>query len=115
MTIEEVVRDIHALAADLENYERKYGILSETFYEAYRTGEEPADDAWVLDWSDWTGAYEISLRRHQEYQDLLGNLTAQTSLPEVLKRAARREPIELAHLNTKNSFTGCPLANCHWL
>ena len=42
MTIDEVVRDIHALAADLENYERKYGILSETFYEAYRAGEEPA-------------------------------------------------------------------------
>ncbi len=50
--IDEVVRDIHALDADLENYERKYGVLSETFYEAYSAGEEPADDAWVLDWSD---------------------------------------------------------------
>jgi hypothetical protein len=67
MTIDEVIRDIHALEADLENYERKYGILSETFYEAYRTGEEPADDAWVLDWSDWAGAYEISQRRRQKY------------------------------------------------
>jgi len=38
MTINEIVRDIHALEADLENYERKYGILSETFYEAYRMG-----------------------------------------------------------------------------
>ncbi len=45
MTIDEVVRDIHALAADLENYERKYGILSETFYKAYLAGEEPAEDA----------------------------------------------------------------------
>jgi hypothetical protein len=49
MTIDEIVRDIHALEADLENYERKYGILSETFYEAYSMGAEPADDAWVLD------------------------------------------------------------------
>jgi hypothetical protein len=32
MTIDEIVRDIHALEADLENYELKYGILSETFY-----------------------------------------------------------------------------------
>ncbi len=96
MTIDEVVRDIHALSADLENYERKYGILSETFYEAYCAGQEPADDVWVLDWSDWAGAYEISLRRHQEYQDLLRSLTSQTSLPEVLKRVARREPIKLA-------------------
>lgn len=45
MTIDEVVRDVHALEADLENYERKYGVLSETFYEAYSAGEEPADDA----------------------------------------------------------------------
>ena len=95
MTIDEVVRDIHALEADLENYERKYGILSETFYEAYQ-GEEPADDAWMLDWSDWAGAYEISRRRRQEYQDLMRSLTAQTPLSEVLKRAARREPIDLA-------------------
>jgi hypothetical protein len=96
MTIDEVIRDIHALEADLENYERKYGILSETFYEAYRTGEEPVDDAWVLDWSDWAGAYEISQQRRQEYQAMLRNLTAQFPLAEVLKRAARREPIELA-------------------
>ena len=52
MTIDEIVRDTHTLEADLENYERKYGILSETFYEAYSMGEEPADDAWVVDWSD---------------------------------------------------------------
>ena len=31
MKIDEVVRDIHTLDADLENYERKYGVLSETF------------------------------------------------------------------------------------
>lgn len=45
MTIDEIVRDSHALEADLENYERKYGILFEMFYEAYSMGEEPADDA----------------------------------------------------------------------
>jgi hypothetical protein len=95
MTIDEIVRDIHALEADLENYKRKYGILSETFYEAYSMGEEPADDAWVLDWSDWAGAYEIWLRRRQQYQDLIPYLTSQTPLSEVVKRAARREPLEL--------------------
>src|SRR6266571_3944817 len=95
MRIDEIVRDIHALEADLENYERKYGVLSETFYEAYCAGQEPDDDAWMLDWSDWAGAYEISQRRRQEYQDLMRTLTAQTPLSEVLTRAARREPIDL--------------------
>ena len=71
MTIHEIVQDIHALEADLGNYERKYGILSETFYKAYTAGDEPADDAWVLDWSDWAGAYETWLHRRQQYQDLI--------------------------------------------
>ncbi len=96
MTIDEVVRDIHALEADLENYERKYGVLSETFYEAYSAGEEPAEDAWMLDWSDWAGAYEIWLHRRRQYQDLIRNLSARSTLSEILKRAARREPLELA-------------------
>ncbi len=71
MTIDEVAPDIHALESDLENYEHKYGILSETFYEAYAAGEEPAEDAWMLDWSDWAGAYEIWLRRREQYRDLI--------------------------------------------
>lgn len=32
MTLQEVMTDIHALNEDLETYERKYGVLSETFY-----------------------------------------------------------------------------------
>jgi len=31
MTLQEIIVDIHALTADVEVYERKYGILSETF------------------------------------------------------------------------------------
>jgi len=75
MTIDEIVQDIHALEADLANYERKYNMLSEAFYQAYSTGGEPADDAWVLDWSDWAGADEALLHRRQQYQDLTRNLS----------------------------------------
>jgi hypothetical protein len=35
MTLDELLRDIHALEEDLLVFERKYGVLSETFYEAY--------------------------------------------------------------------------------
>jgi hypothetical protein len=96
MKIDEVVRDIHALESDLENYERKYGVLSETFYEAYSLGEEPAEDAWVLDWSDWAGAYEIWLHRREQYREMIRTLAAQTSLAELINRSARRAPLELA-------------------
>ncbi len=41
MELQEIVDDIHALREDIEAYERKYGVLSETFYESYMKGEEP--------------------------------------------------------------------------
>ena len=93
MTLDEILRDIHAMEEDLLTYERKYGVLSDTFYESYRNGDEPADDAWVLDWSDWAGTYEIWLRRRRQYQETMNALKAQTGLSSVIERAARREPI----------------------
>lgn len=71
MTLQDIISDIHALTEDIEVYERKYGVLSETFYESYSTGEEPEDDSWVLDWSDWAGAYKILLRRQEQYRRLI--------------------------------------------
>jgi hypothetical protein len=95
MTLDEIVRDIHALEEDLRTYERKYGVLSETFYSSYTAGEEPADDSWVLDWSDWAGAYELWLQRHDQYRRLMREVAAQTDLAEVIRRAARRERISV--------------------
>ena len=59
MTLDDILHDIHVLEQDLQTYERKYGVLSETFYESYMKGEEPADDAWVMDWSAWAGTYDL--------------------------------------------------------
>jgi hypothetical protein len=97
MTLQEIIVDIHALTADVEVYERKYGILSETFYELYTRGEEPTDDAWVLDWSDWAGAYKILLRRQEQYRHTIQTLRGQTQdLTSLIERAVRREPIPVA-------------------
>ncbi len=96
MTLDEILQDIHALEEDLLTYERKYGVLSETFYEAYANGEEPADDAWVLDWNDWAATYEIWLRRRQEYQTIMAALKERSTLAQVIERAAHREPISVS-------------------
>jgi hypothetical protein len=40
MTLSDVLQDIYALGDEMRAYERKYGVLSETFYEAYLSGEE---------------------------------------------------------------------------
>src|SRR3990172_4831572 len=94
MTLQDIIADIHALTEDLEVYERKYGVLSETFYESYMNGEEPEDDAWVLDWADWAGAYKILLRRQEEYRRTIKVLREQAkSLVDVIERTAQREPI----------------------
>jgi hypothetical protein len=97
MTLQEIIADIHALNEDFEVYERKYGVLSETFYELYLSGEEPEDEAWVLDWADWAGAYKILLRRQEQYRRTIETLRKQTpSLADVIERTSRREPIPVA-------------------
>ena len=97
MTLQEILADIHALNEDLEAYERKYGVLSATFYESYMSGEEPEDDAWVLDWADWAGAYKIWLRRQEQYRRAIQALRGQSqTLARVIERTARHEPIPVA-------------------
>ena len=96
MKLQEIIADIHALRDDLEDYERKYGVLSETFYESYLSGEEPDDDSWVLDWSDWAGAYKIWLRRQQQYRQTIQSLRIKSqSLMDVIERTSRHESISI--------------------
>lgn len=94
MTLQEIIADIHALNEDVEVYERKYGVLSETFYELYQSGEEPDNEAWVLDWADWAGAYKTLLRRQEQYRRTINSLRQQAqSLADVIERTSRRDPI----------------------
>ena len=69
MKIHEILLDIHALEDDLLKFERKYGIRSETFFTAYKRGEEPEDDAWVLDFTEWASVFTTWLKRQAEYRN----------------------------------------------
>ena len=69
MTLQELLADIHALEEDMLTFERKYGVRSETFYAAYESGEEPEDDAWVLDFGEWASVYRTWLARQAEYRN----------------------------------------------
>lgn len=96
MILQEILADIHSLNEDLEAYEIKYGVLSETFYESYSKGEEPEDDSWVLDWADWAGAYKIYLRRKEQYRNAICALQKQTqSLVGIIERTVRHEPLSI--------------------
>lgn len=74
MNLQETLADIHALEEELLEFERKYGLRSETFFAAYMSGEEPEDDHWVLDFSEWASIYRTWLVRLAEYRNVVQEL-----------------------------------------
>ncbi len=88
MTPYEILTDIHALEEELLEFERKYGIRSETFYPAYMNGEEPEDDAWVLDFGEWASVYKTWLERQAEYRNAIQRIQKQTASLSGLIRTA---------------------------
>jgi hypothetical protein len=97
MTLQEIIEDIHAMTQECEIYERKYGVLSETFYKSYTSGEEPEHEDWVMDWTDWAGAYKILLRRRIQYQQIIDQLRGQLpTFSTLVERTSHREPIRFA-------------------
>lgn len=96
MTLDDILQDIYALEDEMRTYERKYGVLSETFYESYVSGEEPPDDAWVRDWTAWASAYKVWLRRRGQYQTAIQSLQAEgQSFSRLIEKTARHEPIRI--------------------
>ncbi len=86
MELATIVKDIHRLNHVLERFERKYGIMSYTFYEVYNNGEEPENDAWVLDFEKWAGLYEVWQDRQQAYDNILQHTRREpSSLYEVVQ------------------------------
>lgn len=96
MTLDEILRDLHALREDLLVFERKYNIPTEVFFQAYCDGEEPVDSAWVLDWAEWAATYELLQERLGQYSDAVNRLLAGaqlSSLSQLMERTARHEPV----------------------
>jgi len=96
MTLEDILQDIYALEDEMRAYERKYGVLSETFFQAYSQGEEPPEEAWVRDWTAWASAYQLWLKRREQYQSAIKSQTRNRSIAEVIARTARHEPISIS-------------------
>jgi hypothetical protein len=78
MNVQEILADIHSLEEDLLGFERRFGIRSETFYAAYVNGEEPEDDAWVLEFGEWASVYRTWLARQADYRNEVQRLQKNT-------------------------------------
>jgi hypothetical protein len=87
MTLQEILADIHALEEELLEFERRYGMRSETFYAGYRSGQETEDDAWVLDFSEWASVYRTWLARQAEYRNEIQRIQGGSSSLKGLIRA----------------------------
>lgn len=99
MTLDEILQEIHAMRQNLLVFERKYGVPSELFFEAYQNGEEPADSAWVLDWAEWAATYKILQRRLGQYQQYAHHLVKNSTvenLAQLIERTARHESFPIA-------------------
>ena len=88
MTLEGLLADIHSLEEELLDFERKYGVRSEIFYAAYVNGEEPEDDAWVLDFGEWASVYKTWLVRQAEYRNQVQRVQRNSSSLAGLVRVA---------------------------
>lgn len=94
MNLDDLLHDIHLLEDELRTYERKYNVLSETFYEAYQNGEEPPDDAWVPEWTAWASAYKLLGDFREKYHTAVSELQAEAdSIAAIIAQRARHEPI----------------------
>jgi hypothetical protein len=87
MEIRDLLTDIHALEEELLEFERKFGVRSEIFFAAYSSGEEPEEEGWVLDFTEWASVYRTWLSRQAEYRNavhrLQGDLPSLTGLVHV--------------------------------
>jgi len=88
MNLRDILADIHALEEELLNFERKYGIRSETLYAAYVSGEEPENDDWVLDFGEWASVYRTWLARQADYRNEVQRIQRQAPSLEGLIRVA---------------------------
>jgi hypothetical protein len=64
MTLSEILQDLHALETGLREYEARYGVTSEDFYELYQQGLLD-DDGFesTREFTRWASAYTMKLER----------------------------------------------------
>lgn len=87
MQTAEILSDIHALEEDLLAFERNYGIRSDIWYAAFISGEEPSDDAWVLDFQEWASVYKTWLERQAQYRNEMQRIIPRSSVFSLIRKA----------------------------
>jgi len=85
--LQELIEQLHTLDQELARFEHKYGLLSETFFTWYQSGEEPEDPDWVQDFALWAGTYQLKLRRQGKYRRLVADALARRGVPALMRES----------------------------
>jgi len=86
--LQELIEELHTLDQELAHFEHKYGLLSETFFNWYQSGEEPEDPDWVQDFAIWAGTYQLKLRRQEQYRRLVAEALAQRDVSALMRESS---------------------------
>ncbi len=90
-SLQDLIAELHNLDRQLAQFEEKYGLLSETFYAWYQSGEEPENSDWVTDFALWAGTYQLKLRRQEKYRQLVAESLARRNAPTLMRESLRVE------------------------
>ncbi len=85
--LQQLIVELHTVDRQLAQFEEKYGVLSETFYDWFQSGEEPEDPDWVTDFALWAGAYQLRLRRQEKYRRLLRDRSDRSTTPKLMQQS----------------------------
>ena len=85
--LQELIVELHNLERELARFEARYGLLSETFYAWYQSGQEPEDPGWVQDFALWAGTYQLKLRRQEKYRRLVAEALVQRNVPTLMRES----------------------------
>lgn len=70
LTLQEILDDLHAVERELQEYEKKYGLRSELFYDYYQA-DLLEDDGSNSDLHAWAGIFEIKCDLERRYKKLI--------------------------------------------
>ncbi len=97
ISLHDLIADIHVLELKLHEFEMKYNLLSEDFYQLYEAGSLRDEDVEEVDvWGQWAALVRIRRRRIDQYNKLKGSqvdlkvsLSKTSSIPQAIIAGVR--------------------------